>query len=39
MSCHCFSVSFIPTLDHISRSVSIPLEKRSKFNALTITEF
>lgn len=27
MSCHCFSDSFILTLDHISRSVSIPERK------------
>jgi hypothetical protein len=37
--CHCFSVSFISTLDHISRSVSIPSEKRSYFNNLTLNDF
>lgn len=38
-SCHCFSVSFISTLDHVSRSVSIPIKKRSYFNNLTFGEF
>ena len=37
--CHRFSVSFISTLDHISRSVSIPSEKRSYFNNLAFNDF
>ena len=37
--CHCFSVSFISTLDHVLRPVSIPSEKRSYFNNLTINDF
>ncbi len=39
MRCHCGSESYISTLDHNLRPVSIPHENRSYFNNLSSSEF